>query len=226
MLPDLIWTLAAFFLTILVLSYVLGDNELFRLVIMIFVGVTAGYGAVLIYYQILLPRLITPLLRDPMNEKLVLAVPAILGILLLFKLTKRLTSLGNPAMALMTGVGAAVAIGGAITGTIFGQIEGAIAPFSLVSLQPGETVADQLLSGVVLLVGTSASLAYFHFGARKQSKQQTVTQPVLVKILGQIGQVFIAITLGSVFAGVLAASLAALIERMDFILSVLKPFLS
>ena len=58
MAPDLLWTLIAFFLTILVLSYVLGDNGLFRFIMMVFVGISAGYAAVLIYYQVLLPRLI------------------------------------------------------------------------------------------------------------------------------------------------------------------------
>ncbi len=58
---DLIWTAAAFFLTILVLSYILGDNPLFRAVTYIFIGVSAGYVAVLLINQIQLPRLVDPM---------------------------------------------------------------------------------------------------------------------------------------------------------------------
>jgi len=226
MLPDIIWTLVAFVLTLFVLSYVLGDNELFRLAIMIFIGVSAGYAAVLIIYQILLPRLITPLLASPINENIWLFIPAVLGILLLFKLSTKLSILGTPAMAVLTGVGAAVAISGAVTGTLFGQVDGAISTFDLSGLTTASSIGTQLLGGVVLLAGTVTSLAYFHFGARKKEGQESAVQPFLVQILGRIGQVFIAITLGALFAGVLAASLAALIERLDYLLNVLKPFIS
>jgi len=225
MAPDLLWTLIAFFLTILVLSYVLGDNALFRFVMMVFVGISAGYAAVLIYYQVLLPRLISPLLTLPTAEKTVYIVPAVLGILLLFKLSPRLSVLGNPSMALLTGVGAAIAIGGAVTGTLFGQISGAISPFDLAGVQGGNWLS-QLVGGIVLLGGTICSLAYFHFGARKKEGENTGSQPALIHILGRIGQVFIAITLGALFAGVLSAALAALIERLAFLINVIKPLIS
>lgn len=225
MAPDLLWTLIAFFLTILVLSYVLGDNALFRFVMMVFVGISAGYAAVLMYYQVLLPRLISPLLTLPTPEKTVYIIPAVLGILLLFKLSPRLSALGNPSMALLTGVGAAIAIGGAVTGTLFGQINGAILPFDLAGVQVGNW-ATQLFGGIVLLGGTICSLAYFHFGARKKDGENTGSQPGLIQILGRIGQVFIAITLGALFAGVLSAALAALIERLAFLINVIKPLIS
>lgn len=225
MLPDLIWTLVAFLLTIFVLSYVLGDNELFRLAIMIFVGVSAGYAAVLIIYQILLPRLIVPLIASPLAEKTLLLIPAVLGILLLFKLSSKLSMLGNPSMAFLTGVGAAVAIGGAITGTIFGQINGAIAPFDLAGLSVSGA-GTQLLGGIILLAGTVASLGYFHFGARKAEGQAATKQSIFMRTLSKVGQIFIAITLGALFAGVLAASLTALIERLGFLLDVVKSFFS
>ncbi|MHB0923464.1 MAG: hypothetical protein ACYC3H_05815 [Bellilinea sp.] len=226
MLPDIIWTLVAFVITLFVLSYFLGDNELFRLAIMIFIGVSAGYAAVMIIYQILLPRLITPLLTSSFNENIWLFIPAVLGILLLFKLSTKLSVLGNPAMALLTGVGAAVAISGAVTGTLFGQVNGAISTFDLSGLTTASSIGTQLLGGVVLLAGTVTSLAYFHFGARKKEGQEAAAPPFLVQILARIGQVFIAITLGALFAGVLAASLAALIERLDYLLNVLKLFIS
>ena len=226
MAPDLLWTLIAFFLTILVLSYVLGDNALFRVVMMIFVGISAGYGAVLLFYQVIMPRLITPLMTAPVADQPGLIIPAALSILLLFKLSPRLSILGNPPMALLTGVGAAIAIGGAVSGTLFGQISGTISPFDLSGLSSAGSAISQLFGGIVLLTGTVCSLAYFHFGARKKGGENTGAQPVLIQILSRIGQVFIAITLGALFAGVLAASLAALIERLDFLINVLKPLIS
>lgn len=224
--PDLLWTLIAFFLTILVLSYVLGDNALFRMVMMIFVGISAGYGAVLLFYQVIMPRLITPMMNAPLADRTGLIIPAALSILLLFKLSPRLSILGNPSMALLTGVGAAVAIGGAVSGTLFGQISGTISLFDLSGLSSAGSAISQLFGGIVLLTGTICSLAYFHFGARKKGGENTGAQPALIQILAGIGKVFIAITLGALFAGVLAASLAALIERLDFLINVIKPLIS
>ncbi len=226
MAPDLLWTLIAFFLTILVLSYVLGDNALFRMVMMIFVGISAGYGAVLLFYQVIMPRLITPLMTAPPADRTVLIIPAVLSILLLFKLSPRLSILGNPSMALLTGVGAAVAIGGAVSGTLFGQISGTISLFDLSGLSSAGSAISQLFGGIVLLTGTICSLAYFHFGARKKGGENTGAQPAIIQLLAGIGKVFIAITLGALFAGVLAASLAALIERLDFLINVIKPMIS
>ena len=66
-----------------------------------------------------------------------------------------------------------------------------------------------------MLIGTVTTLVYFHFGTR--STPQGPRRSKLVNILGRSGQVFIAITLGALFAGVFSAALMALIERINFI---------
>ncbi len=194
-----------------------------EIVTYLFVGVSAGYVAVLIFYQVLLPRIFVPLLTASLDEKLLVLVPVFLSLLLAFKLMPRLSFIGNPSMAYLVGVGAAVAIGGAVTGTIFGQVQGAVNTFAVA---PGTNLSDmagQVLGGGVLLVGTISSLAYFHFtGSRKANLQ--VVRPFWIEILAKVGQVFIAITLGALFAGVLAAALAAMIERLDFIRSFIQLF--
>ncbi len=115
---ETIWTLAAFFLTVLVLSYVLGDNPLFRIATYLFVGVSAGYIAVLIIYQVLVAKLFNPFIAGSLQQKLLIVIPFVLGLLLIFKLFPRLAAVGNVSMGFLVGVGAAVAIGGAITGTL------------------------------------------------------------------------------------------------------------
>jgi hypothetical protein len=51
--PDLAGTVLGFIFTLLVFSYVFGDNALFRLTIYIFIGVAAGYAAVLAWYNVI-----------------------------------------------------------------------------------------------------------------------------------------------------------------------------
>ena len=63
---DIIWTLVAFFLTVLCLV-MRSAITLFRLATYLFVGVTAGYVAVIIY-QVLLAKLVTPILTARSNK--------------------------------------------------------------------------------------------------------------------------------------------------------------
>lgn len=212
MTAELIWTFVSFILTVLVFSYLLGDNPLFKFVSALFVGITAGYFAVVIIYQVILARLVAPLLQG----SLVSLIPLVLSGLLLLKLSPRLSRAGDTSMAVLVGVGAAVAVGGAVLGTLFGQIEGAISYFGT---RPDgtPTTVYRVVEGIFFLIGTLASLAYFHFGARRK-KLGEPKQPVWVRIFAWVGKIFISITLGAVFAGVLTAGMTALIERSDFLI--------
>jgi uncharacterized membrane protein len=58
------------------------------------------------------------------------------------------------------------------------------------------------------------SLAYFHFGARPQA-DGSMRRMGLIEIIAWVGRIFIGITLGAIFAGVYAAALTALIERIS-----------
>jgi hypothetical protein len=212
---DIIWALVGFVVTLLVFSYILGDNPLFRIAAYIFVGVSAAYAALLVIYQVLLPRLVQPLFQG----SYLLIIPLLLGVLLIAKLFPRFSKVGSLSMAYLVGAAAGVAIGGALLTTLLGQMQGAINEFDLVSAarQQGNTPLMQIVEGFFLLVGTVTTLAYFQFGARKRPDQSPRRNP-WIDSLAQIGQVFIAITLGALFAGVFSAALAALVERLDFLI--------
>jgi len=210
---DLVWLIVSFLVTLLIFSYIFGDNPLFRLASYAFVGVAAGYAAVVVVEQVLLPKLILPLAQG----NWLLLVPLALGVILLLKLVPRYSRLGSLPMAFLVGVAAAVAIGGAVFGTLIGQTRGAINDFGFpqtpgVALDP----AVQIVEAVLVLVGTLCTLIYFQFGARAKPGQAPARSGI-VETLSQVGQLFLSITLGSLFAGVFAASITALIERLDFL---------
>ncbi len=213
--PDLIWTVVSFILTLLVFSYLFGDNPAFRFATAILVGVSAGFFAVLIIYQVLIPRLIIPL----MQGSLLSLIPLFLSGLLLTKLSPRLSRLGNLSMAYLVGAGAAIAIGGAVLGTLFTQVKGAINGLPALSATNNQNWW-LLLEGGFILLGTIASLVYFSFSAREKDGKKTKRSPVSA-FFAAIGQFFIAITLGAVFAGVMTAAITALIERSNFIIQMI-----
>jgi hypothetical protein len=229
-LADQVGGLLGFVLTLLVFSYLLGDNPLFRFTVHLFIGVAAGFAAIMAINSVLLPHLAVPLLKGSTSERLLALAPLVLGGLLLTKASPRLSSWGNLPMAYLVGVGAAVAIGGAISGTLFPQALASINLLDRDTAQAFESgLAVSVLNGLVMIIGTIASLAFFHFGIRTRPEQASAP-PAWMASLGQVGQVFIAIALGFVFAGVLSAALVALIERLvylvDFVRTVLLVWIS
>jgi hypothetical protein len=217
---EIIWPIVSFLLTLLILSFILGDNPLFRAAAYLFVGISAGYAVVLLFYHILVPQLVYPII----GGNWLVAVPLALGLLLIFRLVPSLSRVGNYSMAYLVGAAAAVAIGGAVLGTLLPQTRGAINAFGPSAAQPAGSPALPLVDALVMLVGTLTTLAYFQFSARTRPNQAPARPPA-VEAVARIGRVFIAITLGSLFAGVLAAALMALIERLSFIQTTLTTYL-
>ncbi len=214
---DLIWTTVAFVLTLMIFSYLFGDNLMFRIAAYLFVGVSAGYVATMLLYQVILPRLFWPALQGGI---LTVLVPLILSVFLIAKLFPRFSSLGNIPMGYVVGVAAAVIIGGAVLGTLFGQGQASINMFSLSAPITSPEGMLQVLGAIFILIGTVCTLAYFNFGAVARPTAAGNEPPhraPVVELLARIGQIFIAITLGALFAGIFAASITALIERIDFI---------
>ncbi len=218
---DLVTGVLSFLFTLMILSYLVGDNPAFRIAVYIFVGVSSGYVAAVAWWQLLFPRLVLPLLTGSFPGRLLPLVALILGFLLLMKLSPRTAWLGNPSVAFLVGVGAAVAVGGAVVGTILPQTQASINVFDLSNT--GQYWPERLIFGTIMLVGTITTLVYFHFGVRSTPGGPQPNK--LITVLGWIGQVFIAITLGVLFAGVITAAMTAFIERLNFIWSFLAAFL-
>jgi hypothetical protein len=219
--PDLLAGIVAFIITLMIFSYLLGDNPLFRFASYLFVGVSAGYIAAIAFWQVIMPRLLMPVAAGAPEQKLLAVVPLLFSGLMLMKILPRLSKLGGPAMAYLTGVGAAAGIGGAVIGTLSPQM---LATINLFDLQAAAArnvpFVEALFNGGLVLSGTIVSLIYFQFGARTLP-DGTVRRLALVELLAWIGRIFIAITLGVIFAGVYSAALTAFIERVNFLITFL-----
>lgn len=213
---DLITGAIGFLLTVMVFSYLIGDNPLFRMAVYLFIGVASGYAAAVIVNNVLLAKFQALPLNDPVQLAIGL-IPFLFAASLLAKLSPRLSWLGNFAMAVLVGVGAATALGGALAGTLIPQAEAAMEALTPRSLL-------DLLEGGVMLVGTVATLAYFQFGARRAS-DGTVKRNALLEALAWLGRIVIAVTLGVLFAGVYMAALTAMIERLSSLIHFVRSLL-
>jgi hypothetical protein len=227
---DLIAGVLSFIFTLLIFSYVLGDNPLFRIAIYIFVGVSSGYIAAVAWWQVIVPRLVYPLMSAIASGTLVdlglILVPLLGAFLILMKASPRLADMGRLVMAFLVGVGAAVTMAGALVGTLIPQVMGSINAFDMTSVA-GKDISffiEAISNAVIILTGTVLTLAYFHFGAR-QKADGSMHRFGLIDALAWGGRIFIGIALGAVFAGVYAASLTALIERISSLIIFITNFL-
>ncbi len=204
--PDAIGQWIAFALTLIIFSYLIKDNFLYRLAVHALTGLAAGYAFLVIYKSVIEKMLLFPLLEDP-QANAGLLVPLALGLLLLTKLLPRAGWAGNISLAFLFGVGAALAVGGAIAGTLWPQVQASILSFNPVHAGPVKA-----LNNFIIFAGTVSALFYFYFtGTRRRSA---------LKAWASVGRAFIMIALGALFATGLVTFLTLLISRVKFLLEV------
>jgi hypothetical protein len=211
---SLLGSALGFGFSVAILSYLVGDNPLYRVALHIFIGVGVGYAALVTIHQVLMPRLVGPLTSGDTNVMLLALVPLALFIFLTFKLSPRLSDWGNLGIAFMLGVGTAVAIAGALRGTLIPQITA-----TRLSLNPA-SVGGGLLDNLVLVIGTLASLLYFQFWVRAQPEQGT-ERWLPMRVVAGLGRAFIVLTLAATYAGMILSGISLFSERVvvlwDFI---------
>jgi hypothetical protein len=207
-LPTLIGGLIAVALTLLVFSRLIGDNPAFRAVQYLFVGVSLGYAFVVIYHQVLRPSALAMLreLDDPAALWLRI-VPWLLGLMLLARLTRRqtLSWLANIPLALLFGVGTALAVGGALVGTLVPQLLDTARPVG------GDPL--QAVGTVLLVLGVVLTLCYFYFTVPRETAGGRV-----VAFGALVGRWLLMVAFGFFLAGALLTYLTALNARLEFII--------
>jgi hypothetical protein len=221
-------TWVAVVLTLFVFSYLLGDNVLYRLAEHIFVGVAVGYAVVVAFHQVLLPKLLLPM-RDAlmapggpdMARLLLTSIPLVLGLFLLtksFRRTRALSWLGSFSLACLLGVGGALAIGGALTGTLLPQID-ATADVTRYVGRYGPGLG--LFSGIVVLAGTVGVLLHFYYGTNQEGRLVKVRE-WLVWVWGGLGRWFVLVAFAALLATIFLSRLSLLADRIQFLLDAVR----
>ncbi|MGF1505148.1 MAG: hypothetical protein GYB64_06555 [Chloroflexi bacterium] len=199
-----------FFFTIALLSYVIGDNPLYRVALHLFIGVSVGYVALIVWYQIVIQRVLLPLLSGNLTVMLIAVVPLILFAFLIFKLSATLSPLGNISVAYLVGVGIAVAVGGALTGTLFPQVMASWQPI----LPGGDVSPAGAASSLIFVLAVVLTLIYFQFWLRERTATGDPVRLRAFEILASAGQGVVVVTLGVVYGGLIISGLAVLSERL------------
>jgi hypothetical protein len=211
----------AVILTLMVFSYILGDNFLFRLAAHIFVGVAVGYAIIIISYQVFIPTLT--------GSNLVNLIPALfICLFLAFKALPLNGSLfnvlGNMGLAFILGVGAALATGSALFGTLIPQVSTtasiSVNPFNYL-VEPGGDQWVTWLNNIIIVLGTLGTFFYFTFAVRSPGLLGGFREG-FVRFWAGMGRLIIIFTLGALFANTVTSRMALLISRLQFLASQLQ----
>lgn len=217
----------AFVLTLMVFSYLLGDNPLFRIAEHLLVGLALGFAWVVAWHSVFLPRVIAVIGNPDRMKALYTLIPLGGGALLLLKgrrTRSRMTLvISSIPLAYLFGVGAAVALGGAIFGTLIPQVEA-----TMLSLNPADYLADYVpediwapvIDAIFIVTGTVCTLLYFTFTARGQSPLGRL-RGGLVRAGAGVGRWFLMFTFGALFGSMAMSRIALLVERITFLMNVL-----
>lgn len=203
--------LIGFILTLFIYSYLVGDNALYRVAVHILVGVSGMYAAIVVLRQVISPvyEQIRQSPRDP--DTLVWLVPTFFALFLVLKRFRFIGWLGSGTLALLIGVGAAVALVGAISGTLWPQVT------SVYVQAPAQ--------GLFVALFTVCTLLTFQFTGRVNDTGEWI-RPVWQRGPVLIGRAVLMITFGALFASVLNTSLILLADRLDYFLSQFLQILS
>jgi hypothetical protein len=109
-------------------------------------------------------------------------------------------------LAFVVGIGTAVALVGAISGTLL----------PLASSTAGSVGVDAL-DGFILVLGVVSTLIYFQYLARRVPGAKN-RRGLIVRAVGALGQGFIVVTLGALYGGAILSGLVVFSERIAFIL--------
>ncbi len=189
-------------LTVIVLSYLIGDNFLFRIATHVLIGAGAAYAAVAVIFDVFVARSASPI---------ILIVGLILSVMLLFKVSPRLAWIGNVPVAYLVGVGVATVLGGVVLGTLGPQIVATAAPSVPASSIPN---APPLYNGILnLFIVAGTIITLLSFGFYRTSRNSVLG---VLNLTGR--RFFLMIALGATFALVFMASAALLFDRLKAII--------
>jgi hypothetical protein len=145
---DLVATWVAALATLIVLGGLLGERRLFTWAQHLLAGLATGYLALVVISEVLVPRLVQPLVAGPGRGELWLGV-ALVGAAAGAPWLPRMVAAVPVSIAI--GSLAAFALGGAVVGTLLPQLVATIGPADGTAVEVATLIGSAVITSVVLL---------------------------------------------------------------------------
>lgn len=197
---DLTTTITAL-LTLIVFSFLYGDNPFYKFAERLLVGLAIGYSLVIAWSSTIMDRVYYPLME---NNEWWMIFPALLGLLMFSRFSRRYGWLSGIPLAAMIGAGAGAALPAMLEARILKQISSAVGSIA------GTSDAFGYFSAAVFLIGFLSTLSYFYFGRERRGA---------LSISANIGTYFLMTFFGATIGYTVMSRMSILIGRLDFLLS-------
>ncbi len=193
-------TIVAGILTIAILSFLYGDNPVYKMAETLLVGVSMGYVLVITWTNTLMAVLFKPLFLE---SQFWLVIPFIFGLFMFGRFHKSTSFLSRYSMAVLIGSGAGVAIPAMLGARTLRQMT------ATVEMVQGDSFLT-IFSGLVVVVGLFSTLSYFYFSREHEG---------IMGRSAKVGTYFLMIFFGTTFGYTVMSRVSTFIGRMDFLLS-------
>jgi hypothetical protein len=213
-------------LTLGIVSFLYKDNPFYKVCESIFVGLSAGYWFILLFYEAMWPKLIDNIVYAFNNPTTVTGALSLewlylgalaLGILMLLRLVPKLGWLSRWPLSFVVGATAGLWFITYLQSNVLRQLNATLLPIvDFVTLREGGAtgsfgaVFGGYLGNLVILVGTVTGLFYFYFSKEHRGAFGHAAR---------VGIYFLMITFGASFGYTVMSRMSLLIGRIDFLIS-------
>jgi hypothetical protein len=206
-----LWVAA--FLTLGIYSFLYRDNPWYKLCESIFVGISAGYWFVTLFWDNIYGKLWVGVFPDEQaiaigaQPDYWLLVGAALGILMLLRIIPGIGWLSRWSLAFIVGATAGFYLINYFSSNVMVQVKDTVTPLFGPAF---DASLYDIVGNIVVAVGTFAGLVYFFF-----SKEHKGAFGATAKV----GVFFLMVTFGASFGYTVMSRMSLLIGRIDFLLN-------
>jgi len=194
-----LWNTLSVILTLAIFSFLYKDNPFYKFAEQLFVGVATGYFTIILIYTSLIPTLINPLFYE---GKWWYAIPGILGILMWFRFSKKLSWISRYPIAFYIGIATGVAIPLEMQNRVNRQLADTLmSPDFAAGTMTG-------ISDIIIIIGVLTGLFYFFF---------SVAHRGAFGFVAKMGIYILMIGFGASFGYTVMGRISLIIQRVQFI---------
>lgn len=198
-------------LTLAIYSFLYKDNPFYKIAENIFIGVSAGYWTIYLWFNFAWPNLFEPFINrglGPLFNQgsiqfgLVFIIPIVVGLMMFAPLIPKVNWLVRIPLTFTMGISMSLFVLQIVQGDILPQLRATFLPLTGVSF-------FQMISNLLIILGVIFTLIYFYFSKPHKGA---------LGIAAKIGVWFMMISFGASFGYTVMARISLFIGRVYFLL--------
>ena len=206
---ELVGIWIASLLTLGIFSFLYKDNPVYKVCEAIFVGVSAGYWAIVYFWDNISKKFLDGVFPETGEPNNLLWIGAILGILMLMRLSNKVGWIARWPLAFIVGATAGLYMMIYLVSNALNQVADTITNLIVLNQETGSVIWLDTFGALVIIIGVGTGLIYFFFSKEHKGAFGAAAR---------VGTWFLMITFGASFGYTVMSRMSLLIGRVDFLL--------